>query len=253
MAEDEAHRTANPAPLPRHERAWRHPSEIGQQRRALSRRSAPPLSPLVASLCGALGVALVIALVALIVPPSARRESPGLVRNAVVAVPGRADEPRALPGLMSADGRRFVLAVTDPAGTKQLFVTTGAVSGLDVNVDGRRIPLTVVSRAGGLTLLEGSAVAPRSTSIDSSSVASPMTGTSVVVAGQNTISAIIGISVNFDTSDFVPLAGDILGTDATESSVVENAAGDVLGLYTERDGARGYVPISVIEDQLLRP
>lgn len=253
MADDEAHRTADPAPLPRHERAWRHPSEIGQQRRALSRRSAPPLSPLVASLCGALGLALVIALVALVVPPSAQRESPSQVRNAAVATPARADDIRTLPGLMTADGRRFVFAITAPATANQLFVTTGAVSGVDVDVDGRRVPLTVVSRAGGLTLLTGSAVAPRSMPIGSAPISVPTIGTKVVVSGQNSISAVIGISVNSDSRSFVPLAGDILGTDAIESSVVQDGAGHVLGLYTERDGSRGFVPISVIKDRLLRP
>jgi hypothetical protein len=253
MAEDEAHPTADPAPLPRHERAWRHPSEIGQQRRAVLRRSAPPLSPLIASLCGALGVALVVALVALIVPPGTRRESPAQVRNAAVDAPDRADDTHTLPGLMTVDGRRFVLAITDPSRANPLFVTTGAVSRVDVDVDGRRVPLTVVSRADGLTLLTGGAVAPRSTRIGSPPITPPTTGTKVVVSGHSTTAAVIGISVNTDARSFVPLAGDVLRTDVTESSVVEDGAGHILGLYTERDGARGYVPISVIEDQLLRP
>ena len=253
MADDDIHLTADPAPLPRHERAWRHPSEIGQQRRALSRRSAPPLSPLVASLCGALGLALVIALVGLVLPPSAQRETVRQVRNAAVATPRTTGDTPALPGLMTIDGARFALDVGPTASGERLFVTLGTPSSVVVDDDGREVPLTVVRRQGGLTVLSGVVSAQATPPVGSPSNAEPATGTDVVVSGRNVVSAVIGIAVNTDVRSFVPLDGDILTANVAESSVVLDVSGRVLGLYTERDGARGYVPISVINEALLRP
>ena len=253
MADDETHLAADPAPLPRHERAWRHPSEIGQQRRALSRRPAPPLSPLVASLCGALGLAVVIALVALVLPPSAKRETVGQVRNAAAPTAGPAGDVRALPGFVTVDGRRFVLGVGATSTGRPLFVTVGNPSDVVIDDDGRQVPLDVVTRSSGLTLLSGDPAMTPAPGIDVRSGSRPTTGTEVVVSGRNTVSAVIGIAVNIDVRSFVPLAGDILTTDVAESSVVEDKSGHLLGLYTERSGAHGYVPISVIEEVLLRP
>jgi len=252
MADDDMHLAADPAPLPRHERTWRHPSEIGQHRRATSRRAAPPLSPLVASLCGALGLALVIALVALVLPPSAKREIVSQVRNAVAA-PRPASDARPLPGFMTVDGRRFVLRIGESPTGRPLFATTGNPSKVVVDDMGRRVSLTVVRHEAGMTLLS-SDVTPRATPpFETTAKLRPATGSKVVVRGRGVVSALIGISVNTDRRNFVPLAGDIHEADVAESSVVEDGSAHVLGLYTERDGARGYVPISVIEEVLLRP
>lgn len=253
MAEDDTHLTADPAPLPRHERTWRHPSEIGQQRRALSRRSAPPLSPLVSSLCGALGLALVIALVALVLPPSAKRESLRQVRNAAAAPHRPADDTPALPGLMTVDDTRFVLDIGGTPAGARLFATTGDPSTVIVDDNGHEVPLTVVRQGAGLTLLSGATTAPAASPTETRSDEEPTTGTEVVVSGRNVVSAVIGIVVNADVRTFVPLAGDIRTANVAESSVVLDSSGRVLGLYTERNGARGYVPISVINEVLLRP
>lgn len=260
MAEDDKRLTAEPAPLPRHERAWRHPSEIGQHRRALARRPAPPLSPIVTSLCGALGLVVIIALVAFIVPPNGRRESVRQVRNAVAQRASGSVAADSRPGIFSADGKRFLLAIADPSGTRRLFATSGKAPGLVITAAGDRVILSPVRRddVDGITILEASGDFFGDGSKDQSSPASrsataPTPGTSVIVRGLADVDGVIGISVNSDTRHYVPLAGDVLTADIAEAAPVEDDEGRLLGLFTQRNGARGYIPLSVIEELASRP
>ncbi|MFM8389535.1 MAG: hypothetical protein ACKOA5_09840 [Actinomycetota bacterium] len=139
MADDERLTTA-PAPLPRHERAWRHPSETGQQRRANSRRPAPPLSPFVTLLAGVLGLGVIAGLVALVMPREAPREVLPVVRNAAIATQSTplADVTTG-PAFPTVDGKRFVLAVGNDT-----FVTTGNGDATVARIGGRSVQLRVV-------------------------------------------------------------------------------------------------------------
>lgn len=258
------------APIPRHERSWRHPSEVGQFRRAQSRRPAPPLHPFFVPLGGALGFAIVFSLVAIVVPPDTDHESaPDAKRAASAASMASAEstEPGAdsssLPGFLTRDGRRFVLALHDPARGRTRIVTTGNVTRafiIDAFDDhaftdrfGRQTVLTTGKRTDDITVFETDTPLRTTLQPDWSAMHDPSPGTNVVVRGRTDVSAVVGIAITTDTRRFVPLAGDVLTASVAESSPVEDADGHVLGLYTERDGARGYIPRSVIEDLLSRP
>lgn len=252
MSEEEEGLTVAPAPLPRHERAWRHPSEIGQQRRAAARRPAPPLSPLVTALTGALGLGLVIALVALVVPREAPREVVPKIRNAsLTETATQSAAPTIDPGFVTVDGGRFVLAFDGTADS--FFVTTGDSGDLAVDIDGRQVGLRRVAFDDrlGITVLRAD------TNVDSipdfdRSIDVPEVGTRVVVGGRDHVDAFVGVSATFDTATFVPLAVDVSSLDVPDAALVTSADGRVLGLHARRDGGNGYVPVAAIDDLLSR-
>lgn len=253
MADDDERLTMAPAPLPRHERSWRHPSEIGQQRRASSRRPAPPLAPRVILLVGVLGLGLIAGLVALVMPREAPRESLPVVRNAALApTPKSALSAYSTLGAMTTDGGRFVLAIDTPAGPR--FVTTGTGRDVAIDVDGRptRLEPVVVDDSLSVSVLRSATPTNFTLNLERAPDPSPSVGTSVVVRGSTDVAASIGVSVSADTTSFVPLAGDVLAVDVPESSAVEDTSGRLLGLYTERAGARGYVPFDAIDVLLSR-
>lgn len=258
------------APVPRHERSWRHPSEVGQFRRAQSRRPAPPLHPFFVPLGGVLGFAVVFALVAIVVPPGTDRETtPDAKRTASAestsstgSTAPAADQPF-LPGFLTSDGRRFVLALRDRVSGRTRFVTTGNVARafiIDAFNDqaftdrfGRHIVLTPSKRTDDITVFTTDSPLRTTVRLEWSAIRDPSPGTKVIVRGRTDVSAVVGIAITADTRRFVPLGGDFFAASVAESSPVEDADGHVLGLYTERDGAHGYIPRSVIEDLLSRP
>jgi hypothetical protein len=257
MATEDEQPTMAPAPLPRHERSWRHPSEVGQQRRATTRRAAPPLGPRATFLVGTLCLGVIAALVALVLPREAPRESLPITRNAALTTspspafaPSRAESPT--PGAVTVNGDRFVLAVDTSSGTR--FVTAGVEGDVVITVDDRRVVLGTIETdsALGVSVLRGDAVTTFDEPLTPSPDVSPPVGTSVVVRGAYPVAASIGVSMTTDTNSFVPLAGDVLAVDVLASAPVEDLSGRLLGLYTERDGARGYVPFDAIDVLLSR-
>jgi hypothetical protein len=252
MGNDDERLTVAPAPLPRHERSWRHPSEIGQQRRTDTRRSAPPLSPLVALLVGTLGSGLVAGLVALVMPRDATREARPLVRNAAVSTPDEASSDLAdALGLFPVDDGRFVLAVNH--GTEDFFVTTGDTGAIVVDINGRPVQLRVVDfdMDLGITVLRADTRVDVSVAFETSTVA-PAVGSRVTVGASKSINASVGVSVSFDPATFVPLAGEVLSVDVADASPVMDTEGRMIGLFTSRDDARGYMPISAVNVLLSR-
>lgn len=253
MATDDEQPTMAPAPLPRHERSWRHPSEVGQQRRATTRRAAPPLGPRVTFLVGTLFLGVIAALVALVLPREAPRELLPITRNAALTpslAPSMAES--LTPGAVTVDGDRFVLAVDTSSGTR--FVTAGVDGDVVITVDDRRVALETIETdsALGVSVLRGDAVTTFEQSLAPAPDVSPPVGTSVVVRGAYPVAASVGVSMTTDTNSFVPLAGDVLAVDVLASAPVEDLSGRLLGLYTERDGARGYVPFDAIDVLLSR-
>lgn len=249
MADDDERLTTAPAPLPRHERAWRHPSEVGQQRRANSRRPAPPLSPFVTLLLGVLGLGVLAGLVALVMPREAPREALPVVRNAAITTPST-DAP-AGPAFATIDDDRFVLAVGDEA--DGYFVTTGNAGTTIVNIGGRSIPLRVVEfyEELDISVLRAEEQLDVPTRFATSTV-SPSVGSRVTVGPNTTLDASIGVSVVFDAATFVPLAGEVLAADVPESSPVNDSEGRLIGLFTNREGAKGFVPTAAINEILSR-
>lgn len=250
MPEDDDRLEVKPAPLPKHEREWRHPSEIGQSRRAIQRRPAPPLNPVVASLAGGLGLALIVAVVALVVPRDAQRESTPTVRNAAgVATRGATATDAAPPGFLVDDGSRFVIAVDHADRT--FLVSINQPEEYDEEYD-----LEVIARDEDLGLVVLAGGNPPRSSVVATSTVAPASGTDVIVrTGPETsgdVAAVIGIAVKSDTSRFVPLGGDVANVDVPEAAVVVDPAGKALGLFTTRDGANGFVPMAAVESLLSR-
>lgn len=249
MADDDERLTTAPAPLPRHERAWRHPSEIGQQRRANSRRPAPPLSPFVTLLLGVLGLGVIAGLVALVMPREAPREVLPVVRNVAITTPlAPSADVTAGSAFPTVGGNRLVLAAGN-----DVFVTTGNGDATIANVGGRPVPLRVVEfdEKLGISVLR----ADERVDVQAEFETSPMTpsvGSRVTVGSNETLEASIAVSVIFDAATFVPLAGDVLAVDVPESSPVKDAQGRLVGVYTGRNGATGFVPIAAVNELLSR-
>ncbi|MEY2641900.1 MAG: hypothetical protein RLZZ368_547 [Actinomycetota bacterium] len=254
MPEDDDRLEVKPVPLPKHEREGRHPSEIGQSRRAIQRRPAPPLNPVVASLAGGLGLALIVAVVALVVPRDAQRESTPTVRNAAgVTTRGATATDAAPPGFLVDDGSRFVIAVDHADRT--FLVSTNQPEEYDEVYD-EEYDLEVIARDEDLGLVVLAGGNPPRSSVVATSTVAPASGTDVIVrTGPETsgdVAAVIGIAVKSDTSRFVPLGGDVANVDVPEAAVVVDPAGKALGLFTTREGAIGFVPMAAVESLLSR-
>lgn len=249
MADDDERLTTAPAPLPRHERAWRHPSEIGQQRRANSRRPAPPLRPFVTFLAGVLGLGVITGLVALVMPREAPREVLPVVRNAAIATPSMpsADVTNG-PAFPTVGDNRFVLAVGD-----DVFVTMGNGDGAIAKIGSRSVPLRVVEfdEKLGISVLRSDERVDVQSTFETSPMM-PSVGSRVTVGSDETLDASIGVSVAFDATTFVPLAGDVLTVDLPESAPVKDTQGRLIGVFTSRNGAVGFVPIAAINQLLSR-
>jgi hypothetical protein len=253
VADDDECPTLAPAPLPRHERSWRHPSEIGQQRRATARRPAPPLTARTIFPLTVLGLGVIAALVLLVMPREAPREMRPQIRNAAAATLLPVPVGKSPPiGFMTIDGDRFVLAIDTPRGTR--FVTTGIETDVVVILGDDRVRLesALVDTALGLSVLQTAQTLGFAHTVVRAPDDSPAVGTSVVIRGITDVTASIGISVLADTTTFVPLSGDALGFDVVAASPVEDSSGRLLGLFTERSGAKGYVPVGAIDNLLSR-
>ncbi len=202
-----------------------------------------------------LGLGLVVGLVALVIPREGPREALPSVRNAAGSAADKTpSELIEAPGFFIVDGGRFVLAVND--GTEDLFVTTGDVTSRDadtivVDIDGRPVQLRVIDldEELGITVLRADTRVDVSVAYETSTVA-PDVGSRVTVGAGNTIDASVGVSVNFDPTTFVPLAGEVLMVDVAEASPVKDTDGRIVGLFTSRGDAKGYVPISAVNMSL---
>lgn len=247
MANDDERLGVTPAPLPSHEREWRHPSEIGQARRASSRRPAPPLGPLVTSLCGALGLALVLAIVALIMPRDAQREaSPGVRNGAKTAVRGASNNPVPYPGVLADDGSRFRIAVEHAGRVVLVSTDVGTQSGSTIALRDEKLGLVVVDDD----------VPAGTTAVGTERAEPPAPGTDVVVRTGSQVEADIparvGIALTSDPRRFIPLGGDVLSRAVPEAALVVDVNGRPLGLYTARNGAQGFIPMSALDSLLSR-
>ena len=259
MTHDGDTRDTQPAPLPAHERVWRHPSEIAQHKRTLARRPAPPLGPLITSLAGAVAMALIVLVVALVAPGGAPRES-------VPTTPTRSAVRPVADGIASGFAA---------VGSERLVLPLGAVAGLDdlanesllvtIDTPGAVPPTSVVTSSGptpvavlrrdtelGLVLLSYPTGAGETVGLAAAQWQPTSAGVELVVDDGRPHRASVGVAITSDTRSFVPLDGDVLTEAVADGATVTDLRGRLVGLYSDRNGARGYVPIAAIRELLIR-
>ncbi len=270
MATDEP--DENPvAPLPPHERPWRHPSELARAQRTAASIPPPPLNRIVAGI--ALGVAAVLsmALVVLVLPRTAGRENlpvaaspasstlPVATRNAALGVAAldQLGHTYLLPvtvlptDLFSAESRP---SVTDGT-TDTMFVSSFRTLDVARRVTlptpaGSLIPLEVTYHEPltGLSLLRSRLRVPASRS--KVVVASrPITaaGTTMILHGPTEHRVKVGLRITAGTSDsFIPFEVDAVTRSFTDAAPVTDIDGRFAGLFVHRNGAVGVVPVSAI-------
>lgn len=223
-----------------------------------------------------MGVALIVALCLLIAPRNALRESGAMLRNS--AIPGHA---RSAPTTRLPDALRLSIGVTDdgralipvdgllsasskPGSIPGRLVTVGNASdGVDIRsaalFDGRRVALRLLrdDPESGLVMYVASPTEiPKVTSVDFAS-SSPAVGATVAIVDANKPSASpvhlqIGVTVTVDEARFVPLS-NLTGTKAdveanaiADGSPVFDSVDRLVGVFSHRDEAIGYVPIDAI-------
>lgn len=275
MANDAYDGMDAPAPLPRHEREWRHPSERAADVRRGSRIAAPRLSSFVSVMAVATAVALFVGLCLLIVPRNARRESLPTFRNATLSQNAKttavADIP---PGLRlsvgsMADGRVLVPAdavspsatALNPSGSLFLSISrsTDAAFTDGEYADGRRIAMRTLHSDPviGLGLYAASAPMTSATLPITLSTSTPTIGTNVVIVDTKStrLSAVrlkVGVAVTVDENVFVPLSnltGTIADTEASaisDGSPVFDVRNRLVGMFARRGVAIGFVPVATI-------
>lgn len=272
MANDAYDDTDAPAPLPRHEREWRHPSEIAAEKRIRMRMAAPRLSSLVAIAAATTAVALLVTLCLLIAPRNAPRESLPSLRNSTItnrapsSVTARQAVARQLAAGITDDGRvlvpvdRLGLATASTNPTGGLVLTVGSDIGTGaVLVDGRRIALRALRSdpATGLALFVASA--PSASNVPPVGLSSSATevGSDVVVVDSklqepSPVHLQIGVAVTIDEHLFVPLSNltgavaDIDSGAISDGSPVLDEHNELVGLFAHRGSSIGYVPAAAI-------
>lgn len=255
------------APLPPHERSWRHPSELARAERAVASVPPPPLDRIVAGIALGIAVALSIVLMVLVLPRTGGREDlPVAFKSPPTTLADRGSH--AALGVASLDrlGRTYLLPVgilpvdlfspeRRPLIAGDLFVSTSHALDVDQTVSlptqaGSLIPLEVTFHddRSGLSLLRSSLpirtpraaieVAPR-----------PITaaGTTMVLHGRTEHRVKVGLRIASAAAEsFVPVDVDDVTKNFVDAAPVTDIDGRLAGLFVHRDGAVGVVPVSAI-------
>ena len=259
------------APLPPHNRSWRHPSEIAQHERQRTFVGAPPLNRSIAFVASLCAVAVALVILGLSLPMSPRSESiatPSDRPTASVRSTVRIyDQATNTSAHYADDGRVFtpVRISSDTEVQKWQQFTTGTLFvGLSNSGDepgptevtslrdfnNETIPVSLVARDSPSNLVLyfspwtttaiPSLFTPQRTSPDDL-----VAGRRVSLLAQASISATIGLrSTQLNDTTFVPLdVGLATGTLAQGTPVV-NSRKNLIGLFTERNYASGFVPLN---------
>ena len=265
MADDAHDFTEAPAPLPAHERPWRHPSEVAAQERFRSRLSVPNLSPFVAMVGGAVAIALIVALCLFIAPRNAPRESTTSVRNGAVFTAAGQIFSAPISGATN-DGRalvpvgRLAIASSQEAFADALLITTkSSTSSPSATMratltDGRQVELRYVRGDDdlGLALYAVQSIPLASGPRIALSMTSPAPGTNVFIVGNNVTQAQVGVSVTIAGDVFVPLSdmvSTMVGTDLRsipEGTPVLDRSNRLIGLLAHHGSVVGFVPAKAV-------
>jgi hypothetical protein len=217
-----------PAPLPPHERTWRHPSELAADERDLVRLSEVPSSTRTfAMVTGTVGLLAVAALMLTVTP---RRD------GSPVAL-----ESTTLPGVQVAS--LAAITTTEPAPPRSLALTAASMRLATPIGDGKQALMTLVGGVGAtgteldVRLTSGPVVtAVVSLTTDEMVVVSIDAGEQghTVASGLPSPDEIVTVMV--DPPVTVAFA-DIDEVEADEGTPVLDDQGDLIGLCTHRRGA----------------
>lgn len=254
------------APLPPHERVWRHPSELARAQRAAASIPPPPLNRIVAGIALGVAVVLSIVLVVLVLPRTGGRENLPAAEPPPATVPDNG--ARSALGVASLDqlGHAYLLPLGalpadlfSPASraliTDTVFVSASRSLGSEQRVTlptpaGSLIPLVVAHHdaQSGLSLLRSTL--PLRTSraaVDVARKPATAAGTTMVLHGSAEHRVKVGLRVASTSSDsFVPFDVDDVTKNFVDAAPVTDVDGHFVGLFVHRDGAVGVVPVSAI-------
>jgi hypothetical protein len=254
------------APVPPHERTWRHPSEVAKERRTIATVAPPPLSQLVTGIAACVAVVLCVTLVGLALPRTADRDT--TPRNAAPTLT-TAEMPSDAPATSMAFADRggesyfipidiFLAAFDTTSGgpsAASLFVSVGSdrkpdSTAMIATAAGSQIPLKVAFHDSGLNLvLLRSDVPVAIPSVPSAfaSVTRNSIGSTMILHGQRSHRTKIGLSTGTMSSrSFIPFEDDGDMRDVPRAALVTDAAGRLAGLFSRHNDSVGLVPVSAI-------
>mgnify|MGYP006276364323 FL=1 len=269
MADDVNEFIDSPAPLPPHDRPWRHPSELAAHERFLSRLSSPRTSTSLKVTAGGLALALIVSVCFLIAPRNAPRETPQAIRNAATlsgrpfASPVAATAPGDVP-LIALQNVKISTTTSDRQASRFIAVTSPGTAAIDITsaqlVENGTIELRTLRRddALGLTLLESPTPLPSSGPIVSLATKVPTAGESVILLTAAPVAVQVGVSVTADNSLFVPLSDMVITLTGKSIRTLPdglplvNSRNELVGLLVHKGNAIGFIPSSAIEEFVLR-
>ncbi len=259
------------APLPPHDRSWRHPSELAQHERRRTFVNAPPLSRAVAFAASLCAVATALVILGISLPMSPRTENTahlggrpvGSVRSAV-----RSDPQRSNHTVYRADDGRVFTPIRIPQGTdttqfRQFEMGTLLIGLRDStkdadaqdtatlrDPDNASIPVSLVARDATSTI---ELYYSPWTTMGVSTLFTPHTATAAdVVVGSKVsllatepVPATVGLrSAQLTDTAFVPLDVGLAAGTVGHGTPVVNSRQELVGLFTQRNHASGFIVFS---------
>ena len=258
------------APLPPHDRSWRHPSELAQYERRRTFVGAPPLKRSIAFVASLCAVAVALVILGLSVPMSPRSENIATPssRPTVSVRSGARTKNQALNtnAHYAVDGRVFT-PIRIPSGTEtqqwQQFTTGTLFIGLtnsdeesDViqvitlrNAKNESIPVSLVARdsSSHVVLYHSSwaiSAAPSLFTPRLTTSRETIPGRRVSILAKESFSATVGLrSEQLNNIAFIPLDVGRAPSEVAPGTPVVNSNNNLIGLFTERNHASGFVPL----------
>ena len=270
MADDGSDFIDSPAPLPPHDRSWRHPSELAAHERFLSRLSSPKPSSSLKMAAGGLALALIAFICFVIAPRNAPRETTPAVRNAVTlsrrpfTSPVDATTASGAP-LVSVQYLKITTGSTGQRGSCFITVTTPGDTEVDVTSAQLSqigtIRLRTVRRddALGLALLESPTRLPTTGPLVPLVAKVPAAGENVFILTATPLAAQVGVSVTTDNTRFVPLSDMVTALAGKDIRMlpdglpVVNSRNELVGLLVHKVNAIGFIPSPAIEKFVAYP
>lgn len=260
-----------PAPLPPHDRSWRHPSELAQHERRRTFINAPPLSRPLAFVASLAAVAMALVILGLSLPMSPRGENiaassnrpAGSVRSGVrlgtqvvqteayFSSDGGVFTPIRISLDTGAEGFRQFETGTLFIGVHHLARDTSTPNNIALyDLDDIPIPVSLVARdSSSLLALYYSTWSTTSEPLlftpSARTTADTALGNRVSLLGREPVAATIGLrSAQLDDTFFVPLDVGLAASALAQGTPVVNSRQELIGLFTQKNHASGFVPVS---------